>query len=561
VGISLKPEHLKRYKDIAWLLAKYGRTDLVKQVGLDSAATLPEESAIGPARIDPLAHEFADDLEKLGPTFIKLGQLLSTRPDLLPPTYMEALTRLQDDVEPFPYAEVERIVSAELGLRISRAFREFSEEPLAAASLGQVHVAKLRDGRPVAVKVQRPGIRERVVDDLDALQEIAGFLDDHTELGRHYQFARLLEEFRRSVLRELDYRLEATNLTTLRTNLVGFERIVVPAPVEDYTTSRVLTMDFVEGTKITAISPVSRLKIDGTELAGEIFRAYLQQILVDGFFHADPHPGNVLLTPDGRLALVDLGMVARLSPAAQEQLLQLIMAITEGRSEEAAYFALRLGEKTASYDEREFRRRVADIVAQQQGATAGSIDVGRLMLEVTQVSGQCGVRVPPEMAMLGKTLLNLDHVGRALDPGFDPNAAIQRESARIFQERMRRSVSPGNVLSGLLDMRDFVEMLPRRVNRILDLVADNEMAIKVDAIDEEGLLAGLQKIANRITVGLILAALILGASLLMNVQSDYRLWGYPALAMVFFLIAAVGGLLLMLNIIFDDIRSRRAVRR
>ncbi|MGI8423238.1 MAG: AarF/UbiB family protein, partial [Chloroflexota bacterium] len=292
-------------------------------------------------------------------------------------------------------------------------------------------------------------------------------------------------------------------------------------------------------------------------LADQVFRAYLKQILVDGFFHADPHPGNVLLTADRNIALVDLGMVARIAPAAQQLLLQLIIAISEGRSQEATDFALRLGERTETYDEPEFKRRVVDIVAQQQGATAGSIDVGRLMLEVTQASSQCGVRVPPELAMLGKTLLNLDHVGRTLDPNFDPNEAIQREASRIFQERMRSSLSPGNLLSGLLDMRDMVETLPRRVNRILDLVADNQMALKVDAIDEAMLIAGLQKIANRITVGLILAALILGASLLMSVPTDYRILGYPGIAMIFFLIAACGGVLLMLNILLSDIRQGR----
>ena len=557
MGISLKPEHLRRYKDIAWLLVKYGRSDLVKQVGLDAADAASIETSLNGASSPPEALELGDDLEKLGPTFIKLGQLLSTRPDLLPRPYLESLTRLQDDVEPFPFEDVERIVAEELGMRLSRAFSEFREEPIAAASLGQVHFAKLRDGRPVAVKVQRPDIRTQILGDLDALDEIAAFLDEHTEAGRHYQFTRVLHEFRRTLLRELDYRLEASNLATLRTNLREFDRIVVPLPIDDYTTTRVLTMEYVPGTKITEIAPLVRLDLDGTTLADQVFRAYLKQILVDGFFHADPHPGNVLLTAERNIALVDLGMVARITPTAQQLLLQLIIAISEGRAEEATYFALRLGERTETFDEREFKRRVADIVANQQGATAGSIDVGRLMLEVTEVSSQCGVRVPPELAMLGKTLLNLDHVGRALDPSFDPNAAIQREATRIFQERMRRSLSPGNVLSGLLDMRDVVETLPRRVNRILDLVAENELALKVDAIDEALLIAGLQKIANRITVGLILAALILGASLLMNVPTDYRILGYPGMAMIFFLIAALGGILLMLNILLSDIRQRK----
>src|SRR5688572_7207648 len=560
MGISLKPEHLRRYKDIAWLLMKYGRSDLVKQVGLDADGGARDLAGPNGAPSAPEAIELGDDLERLGPTFIKLGQLLSTRPDLLPRPYLESLTRLQDDVAPFPFEDVERIVSSELGLRMSRAFAEFRETPLAAASLGQVHFARMRDGRPVAVKVQRPDIRERILGDLDALDEIAAFLDEHSDVGRHYQFGRLLHEFRRTILRELDYRLEASNLATLRANVREFDRIVVPMPIDDYTTTRVLTMEYVPGTKITEIGPLVRLDLDGATLADQVFRAYLKQILVDGFFHADPHPGNVLLTAERNIALVDLGMVARITPSAQQLLLQLIIAISEGRSEEATYFALRLGERTETYDEREFKRRVAEIVAQQQGATAGNIDVGRLMLEVTQVSSQCGVRVPPELAMLGKTLLNLDHVGRALDPTFDPNAAIQREAARIFQERMRKSLSPGNVLSGLLDMRDVVETLPRRVNRIMDLVAENELAIKVDAIDEALLIAGLQKIANRITVGLILAALILGASLLMNVPTDYRILGYPGIAMIFFLVAACGGVLLSLNILLSDInQSRRRV--
>src|SRR6185369_4265815 len=218
MGLSLKPQHLKRYKDVAMLLMKYGRSDLVKAAGLDPA--LDDDSPAATAT---------------GPTFIKLGQLLSTRPDILPLPYLQALTRLQDRVEPFSFAEVEAIVISELGVRLSKAFSEFEVEPVAAASLGQVHRAAMRDGRRVAVKVQRPDIRERVAEDLEALADIAEFLDEHTEMGQRYEFGRILEEFRRSLLRELDYRQEAQNLTLLRRNLSDFETIVVPAPVDDYT--------------------------------------------------------------------------------------------------------------------------------------------------------------------------------------------------------------------------------------------------------------------------------------------------------------------------------------
>jgi len=293
--ISLKPQHLNRYRQIAWIFMKYGRSDLVKTTGLSEA--LSAEQQIPPEE-KAKAEELAADLEQLGPTFIKMGQLLSTRVELLPPPYLEALSRLQDKVEPFSFGEVEKIVNEELGVRLSKAFSQFEDQPMAAASLGQVHRAVLRDGRPVAVKVQRPNIRERMVEDFEALEDIAEFFDKHTELGQRYEFCNLLDQFRRSLLQELDYRQEASNLRTMREQLRDFPRVIVPAPIPDYCTSRVLTMEFVPGKKITELNPLGRMEFDGTALAEELFRAYLEQILVDGFFHADPHPGNVFITPD-----------------------------------------------------------------------------------------------------------------------------------------------------------------------------------------------------------------------------------------------------------------------
>jgi predicted unusual protein kinase regulating ubiquinone biosynthesis (AarF/ABC1/UbiB family) len=556
MGISLKPQHLKRYKDIALLLWKYGRSDLVKNAGLDDVLR-EEGTSLAEVESPPEAKALADDLERMGPTFIKLGQLLSTRPDMFPDAYLQALTRLQDKVEPFAYEEVEQIVQAELGVRISKGFQEFDRVPMAAASLGQVHRAVLRDGRLVAVKVQRPNIREQIIEDLDALGEVADFLDSHTEAGRHYQFQKILEEFRKSLLRELDYRLEATNLATMNEVLKDFDHIVVPAPVDDYTTSRVLTMDYIRGRKITSLTPLTRIEVDGITLADQLFRAYLKQILVDGVFHADPHPGNVFLTDDGRIALIDLGMVARISPDLQETLLQLLLAISEGRSDDAATFAIRIGERREGFDEEGFRRQVNDMVARQQGATPDQIEIGKIVLEVTRIAGDCLIRIPPEMTMLGKTLLNLDQIGWTLDPDFDPNAAIRRHAGEIMQQRLRRSVSPGNLFASLLDMKDFVETMPRRVNKILERVANNEIEVKVDAIDEHRLMEGLQKIANRITMGLVLAALIIGAAMLMSVQTDWTIFGYPGLAIIFFLAAATGGLLLVFNILFYDERPKK----
>jgi predicted unusual protein kinase regulating ubiquinone biosynthesis (AarF/ABC1/UbiB family) len=549
MGLSLKPQHLKRYKDVAVLLMKYGRSDLVKAAGLDP--TLDDESPVATGT-DPQASELANDLERMGPTFIKLGQLLSTRPDILPLPYLQALTRLQDRVEPFSFAEVESIVIAELGVRLSKAFSEFEAKPLAAASLGQVHRAAMRDGRPVAVKVQRPDIRERVMEDLDALEEIAGFLDDHTEMGRRYEFVKMLDEFRRSLLRELDYRQEAQNLTLLRRNLSEFSAIVVPAPIEDYTTSRVLTMEYVSGTKITTLSPVALLELNGAALAEQLFRAYLKQILVDGFFHADPHPGNVLVTDSGQIALLDLGMVGRIAPRLQEPLLQLLLAVSEGQSDDAVSLALKLGEVRPDFDEPEFSRRVADLVGRHQDAELRNMQVGKAVLEIGRISGDVGLRLPSELTMLGKTLLNLDQIAEALDPTFNPNASIRRNAAEIMRGRLLKSASPGNLFGGILELKEFMERLPGRVNKILDTVANNQLEVKVDAIDEARLMEGFQKVANRITLGLLLAALIIGAAMLMHVETSFRILGYPGLAIIFFLLAAGGGIALMATILLKD---------
>jgi predicted unusual protein kinase regulating ubiquinone biosynthesis (AarF/ABC1/UbiB family) len=547
--ISLKPEHLKRYKDIAVLFMKYGRSDLVKTSGLSLALgdDSPEVAATAPE-----AGELAADLERLGPTFIKLGQLLSTRADILPPPYLEALARLQDNVGPFSFADVERIVEDDLGVRLSKAFNRFDSVPMASASLGQVHRAEMRDGREVVVKIQRPEIREQIVQDVAALEELATFLDSHTEMGKRYDFAQMLSEFRKSLLRELDYRDEAGHLIEFAENLRDFDLILIPQPVEDFTSSRVLTMDYIHGKKITALHPIRRLEINGERLAEQLFRAYLQQILVDGVFHADPHPGNVFLTDDERVALLDLGMVARIMSGFQDNLLRLLLAIADGRGEEAADITIRMGTRKENFEEEEFTRDVSDIVARHTDTGMTKVDAGRVVLEIQRIAAERGFRLPPEFTMIAKALLNLDQVVYTLAPHFDPNAVIRRYASEIMQQRILKSLAPGNLMTNLLDVKDFLERLPNRVNKILDAVGNNELELKVDAIDEKKLMEGLQKVANRITVGLVIASMIVGASLLMRVETSFKLFGYPGLAIIFFLLAAAAAIWLIVIILFYD---------
>lgn len=550
--LSLHPHHLKRYKDIARLFLKYGRSGLAKPLTADDLALEIED---GEPQAEPSApDELARDLEELGPTFVKLGQLLSTRADLLPLDYIAALSRLQDRVEPFPYEDVERIVQEELGVRISKGFSSFDPVPVAAASLGQVHRAELRDGRPVAVKIQRPDIRKQVIEDLAVLDEVATTLSDKTEWGRRYNVSEVVREFRRVLLQELDYRLEADNLVKLGQNLADIDRVVVPQPISDYTTDRVLTMDFVHGRKITSIGPLRSLEMDGEPLADALFEAYLKQVLVDGLFHADPHPGNVFITEDNRLALIDLGMVSRISPAMREKLLRLLLAISEGRGEAAAELTIAMGENGSdrSLDREDFRREIIELVGEHQDLRVQEIDVGMLVLRISRVAGDNGVRMPREMTMLGKTLLNLDMVARTLAPDFDPNAAVRRKATQIASEQMQAQLSPGNILASVMEAAEFVQKLPGRVNRILDDLANNRLRFQADVIDEDALVEGFQKVANRIATGLVVAALIVGAAMLMDVETDFRILGYPGLAMLLFASAVGVGVWLLYDILAHD---------
>ena len=538
---SLTPSHLNRYREIALLLARHGRRDLVRSAGLDDA--LSEESTRAG---DPeAAARLASDLEDMGPTFVKLGQLLSSRVDLLPPAYTEALARLQDRVEPFPLEQVEEIIAGELGVRLSRVFPEFDAEPVAAASLGQVHHATLRDGREVVVKVQRPGIRPQIAEDMDVLAGLAETLDRHTDVGDRYAFADLFEQFRASLVDELDYTREASNLDTLRKTLADEELIVVPAPIPDLTTSRVLTMEYVDGRNVTSLGPLAQLDLDGARLADALFLAYLRQVLVDGVFHADPHPGNVLVTADGRLALIDVGMVGRIKPTLRERLVKLFLALADARADEVARLTRTMGQELPDFDERRFERDVADVVARAEDASLQELNIGALVLQLTREAAECGLRMDPELVMLGKTLLNLDQVARTLDPDFEPREALRRHTTSLMKSSME--TSPASLLASVLEAKEFVEELPGRVNRAFDAIGSGRFELRVNAFDEDEFLRGLHKLANVGAAGLILAALILASALLARSGGAHP-GPISWVALAVFVVSVIAGLSMLASI-------------
>ena len=547
--MSILPPKLSRYASVASLLRKYGR----KAVAHGDAGAVVVEAAVD----DEAPEQLARDLEKLGPTFIKLGQVLASRPDLLLPAYRDALARLQDNVEPFPFPDVQRIVEEELKVRLSKAFSAFDEKPLAAASLGQVHRAALRDGMVVAVKVQRPDVAAQVARDLEALDEVALFLDKHTETGHQYDVIGMVAEFREAITAELDYNREANNLRVIAGNLAEFEEIFVPQPIQGYTTTRVLTMEFVFGTKVTSLTPIARLDIDGATLGESLIRAYLKQILIDGIFHADPHPGNVFVTDTGLLALLDLGMIGRVAPTMQEQLFKLLLAVSEGRGDEAAEAAVAMGEKMPAFDEPGFKRRIAALAGRYGHESLADFQIGRVFIDLTRVAYEHHMRPPSELTMLGKTLLHLDEVARALDPRLDVNEAIRRNSAELMGRRVRKAATAGGMFAAVLEAKDFATKLPRRVSRVLDALAASELKMQVELIDEGAIIGGLQKVANRITLGLILASLIIGAAMLMRIDTPFRIFGYPGFAMILFLLAATGAMYLAAQIMLNDRSPKR----
>lgn len=543
-----------RYASLARLLLRYGRSDLVRGAGLDTFAT-EAEALDGDT---DTADAFAADLERMGPTYTKLGQLLSTRFDLLPAAYTEALSRLQDEVEPFDFAQVKEIIEAELGADLRHLYDEVDPVPLAAASLGQVHRARMVGGREVVIKVQRPDARDIVQGDMETLRKLAALADRGTSAGKKFGFADLLRQFEQSLTSELDYQREARNLVRFDELTSSYALLLVPRPVHDLTTSRVLTMDYIEGRKVTDVGPLTLMEVETGPMVEQLFRAYLQSILHDGFLHADPHPGNLLLTPDGRLGIIDLGMVSHVPPRIQRRVVRLLAAISDDNGEQAAVVLAEMGRPLEDYDAVAFREDVTRLVSEAV-AEGAEFQAGSVLVELSRISGAHGLRPPAEMSMIGKALLNLDQSILHLDPEFAPAEAIRDNVGKILLGSLR--TSPGDLVTAALDAKEFTSQLPRRANRILDSLAEGTMRVKVDAFDEERLHTVLQRVANRLTLGLVIAATIIGAAMVIQIPTDDRFLGYPVLAMVLFALAVLGGGALAVWIVVTDRKVARTERR
>jgi len=590
----LAPRYLPRLAATVGLFTRYGLRDFARQQGLIELS--PEEAAAEENANGDGAPEravaFRKRLVELGPAYVKLGQVLSTRPDLIPEPYIEQLQRLQDDVGPVPFADIEQIVQEQLGGRISKLFETFEHEPLAAASLGQAHAATIRDGRAVVVKVQRPDIRASLADDMEFFRELARFLSAHFRAGARVDMVGVVQQLERALADELDYRLEARNMALFRRSLAEFPRLLVPKVVEGYTSERVLTTERVRGVKVNQIPALSRLDNDLSLLADELGKAYLKQIAIDGHFHADPHPGNVFLVLPGpenprtpsdiaanerrseeratvtpiakleqvaqreaapaapmaepRLALIDFGMTARLSPPMRDRIVRLLFDMAENRGDDAGETLIEIGEPVADFDRTGFIREIAQLIAQNHERSVGDMQAGRVLYDAIAIAFQRGLRLPAELTLLAKTLFSLDTITRALDSAYNPTEAIRSYTAEIINDRARRDLSPARLARAIAQTTDLVNALPHRLDLITQHLAANDFALKVDAPQMSTLLKGMQKIANRIFTGLVLTGLLVASGLLINQR--------PRLGTTGFLLAGGIGLYMVVSILVSDRR-------
>ena len=589
----LAPRYIPRLAATVGLFTRYGLADFARQQGLVVLSAENEPIDDGGSTTDK-AVALRRRLVELGPAYVKLGQVLSTRPDLFPPAYIRELARLQDDVDPIPVEDIERVIEESLGGRISKLFASFDTTPLGSASLGQVHAAELRGGRPVVVKVQRPNIRPQLADDLEFFRELARFLAAHTTTGARVDMVGVVQQLERALADELDYRIEARNAATFRRSLAEYPRVLIPRVIEAYSTERVLVTERVRGLKLDAITSFTRLEYDFSPVADELTRAYLKQITLDGHFHADPHPGNVFVllpssdnppTPseskasdrraeprpaattlaamdqqamrdappvpyemDVKIALIDFGMTARLSTTLREQIIRLLLDLADNRGDDAAETLVEVGTALPDFDRSAYVHDMASLIARNYELAVGEVHFGQVLFEVINISFQRGLRLPAELTLLAKAMFNLDGVTRALDPSYSPIETIRAFGSQIAAERARREMSPRRLFQLATQGSNLMTALPHRLDLITQQMAAGEFGARIDMPEMARLNQGLQKVANRIFSGVVLAGLLIASAMLIQYQR--------ALGTAGFVLAGALGLWMVATIAWSDRRGR-----
>ena len=510
-------QRARRALEVARTARRQRLLRVLREVGLVGDRPATREGAV----------EFRRALEELGTTYLKLGQLLSSRPDLLPDVYIEELGKLVDEVPPFPFAEVERIARDDLG---EGALARLEPEPLAAASIAQIHEAVLSDGRDVVLKVRRPGIVEHVDLDLDVIRSTVRFLDKRSETAQALQLRALAEELEVHLRGELNFVEEASNTELVRTLVADYENLVVPQVIRPYVTERLLVLERIRGEKV---GPDHGLAAErAAELARDFFRAYIHQVTLEGVYHADPHRGNVILTDDGRIALLDFGLLGRLDEETRTTLSAILLAVAQNRADDVAALLLTLSVTNLDSDEPGFVHELRRKLPRYHWRPLAGIPTGEALADLQRIALRHGVRLPTAFALVGKTLAQADSIARILDPELDPVQLIEREAYNLVLTEAEAQLEPGRLFANLYAQLGTLTRLPRRVGQIADRLEAGTLKVGIVPASLDDTEHMLRSVANRVGASLIVVGLLISSALMARVNHVVSLVGFCLSAVI-----------------------------
>jgi len=507
--MNYESNRIKRYREILAVFAKHGfgllfrrvspRRDSVKGTGGAFHTGITPGGASKGKRLR-LA------LEELGPAFVKLGQLLSVRRDMFPADLIEELGKLQDSVQPFPFSEAKALIEGEFNEKLVDIYQEFDEEPVAAASVAQVHRARLLSGKQVAVKVQRPQIEDIIRLDLDILKDMARWMDRHTKYGEFYDFSGMVADFENTILSELDFTKEGENADLFRQNFRKDEGVIVPRVRWIHTTKRVLTMEYIEGIKISDNDALDRAGIDRKLAAERLASSVCNQILRDGFFHADPHPGNIQVLPDNTIVFLDLGMVGRLSEARKSAAIDFFIGIVFRDSRMVVDAIADMGAMTADSNIKEFEKDIGALIEEYLTMPMNEIRLDEMVHRISQIIYANRIKTPHEFALVAKTLGVLQGLLEKLDPGTNALAVAEPIAEKLMYQSLSPQKTKGRIKKDLLEYRRLLSDFPGVIRHILRKTEDEDFAVPFEMKEADKIQNRMERISNRITFGMILLA-------------------------------------------------------
>lgn len=547
-------KNINRLRQIVNILIKYGFDYFVKQLGLMNLITKGEKILrLKPSKVDQMSLPMRArlTLEELGPTFVKLGQILSTRPDIIPQEYIRELEKLQDKVPPYSYDLVEKMVQKELRANVSDLFQSFDEKPFAAASLGQAHKAILKEDKvKVVVKVQRPDIEKIIETDLDILFQLARLTEKYIPESRLYDPVGVAEEFAKTIRMELNYGTEGRNAERFRKNFKEDKTVYIPKIYWELSSKRILTMECIEGIKINHLKELDKAGYDRKKIAENGAKAFMKQMLIDGFFHADPHPGNILVMEKEIIGFMDFGMMGKIDEESREKYIDLLIAVLEYDSNKILAGMLELGfTSQETIDTRSLKIDIEDILAQYYDKALKEIKLGEFITQLVQISIKYHIKMPAELTLIGKSLLTIEGIGLALDPDFNLTEIAKPYVKEIILERK----SPQRLLLKLSnDLSEFYHLMvliPRQLSKTLKKMEEGIFKLELQHRGLENLINALDKATNRLSYSLILVAIIIGSSLIMQTDKGPQFMGFPVIGVIGFLISGILGLGLVIMIL------------